>query len=208
MKKVVMLAVTMFLIAAASFTAYAGAWEQKAGGWKWNNGDNTYPTSCWQWIDANNDGVSECYYFDDKGICLQSAVTPDGCTVNADGAWTVNGVVQTKKNAEVISAEVFFNTSKGNDTSRHQSISKYSQIIAHVVLHAPRWAAPKLKFECAWPDGGKSTGEWEDKLQEGDYAWVSLWYDDPSIAPGGTLTLSVYTDAGEKIGEGSVQITD
>lgn len=48
------------------------------------------------WIDGNNDGKAECYYFDSVGYMLVNTTTPDGCTVNADGAWTQNGVVQTQ----------------------------------------------------------------------------------------------------------------
>ena len=53
----------------------------------------------WLWIpDAN--GVKRCYYFNTvsdgyRGKLLRNTVI-DGSTVNADGAWTVNGVVQTK----------------------------------------------------------------------------------------------------------------
>lgn len=53
----------------------------------------------WLWIpDAN--GVKRCYYFNSvsdgyRGKLLRNAVI-DGSTVNEDGAWTVNGVVQTK----------------------------------------------------------------------------------------------------------------
>ena len=42
------------------------------------------------------DGVAECYYFNGDGYMLANTTTPDGYTVNADGAWTVNGVVQTQ----------------------------------------------------------------------------------------------------------------
>ncbi len=53
----------------------------------------------WVWIpDAN--GVKKCYYFNPvsdgyRGKLLKNTVI-EGSTVNADGAWTVNGVVQTK----------------------------------------------------------------------------------------------------------------
>ena len=57
--------------------------------------DGSYPTNTWQWNDGNGDGVSESYYFNENGYMLANTVTPDNYTVNADGAWTVNGVVQT-----------------------------------------------------------------------------------------------------------------
>ena len=40
--------------------------------------------------------MAECYYFDQTGYMLSNAKTPDGYQVNADGAWVINGAVQTK----------------------------------------------------------------------------------------------------------------
>lgn len=50
----------------------------------------------WQWQDVNGDGISECYYYDDNGTMLTNTTTPDGYTVDSNGAWVVNGVVQTQ----------------------------------------------------------------------------------------------------------------
>lgn len=50
----------------------------------------------WQWIDGDGDGSAECYYFGEDGLFLTNTVTPDGYTVNSDGVWTQNGVVQSK----------------------------------------------------------------------------------------------------------------
>lgn len=81
-----------------SFTAisYAGQWKQDTTGSWWQEDNGSYPVNTWGWIDGNQDGVSECYYFDGNGYCLTNAVTPDGYQVNGDGAWAVNGVVQTQ----------------------------------------------------------------------------------------------------------------
>lgn len=78
----------------ASTTAFAGQWQKNDSGWWYDNGNGTWPAATWQWIDGNNDGTSECYYFDSNGYMLSNTTTPDGYTVNADGAWTENGVVQ------------------------------------------------------------------------------------------------------------------
>ena len=77
---------------------FAVGWQHNATGWWYgtNETNTTWHANCWQWIDGNNDGIAECYYFDQNGYMLASTTTPDGFTVNADGAWTVNGVVQTK----------------------------------------------------------------------------------------------------------------
>lgn len=75
-----------------SMTAFAGEWKQDATGWWWQNDDGSYPVSTWQWLDGNKDGLSESYYFNEAGY-LVTNTTIDGYTVNADGAWTINGEV-------------------------------------------------------------------------------------------------------------------
>lgn len=73
-----------------------GLWVQDTSGWWWQNNDGTYPVNEWAWLDGNDDGVAECYYFDPDGYIFQSQSTPDGYSVNANGAWMINGTVQTK----------------------------------------------------------------------------------------------------------------
>lgn len=92
-------AVTMAVVSGlSSAPAFAMGWQQEAAGWKYCvNKDNTnWYVNCWQWLDSNGDGTAECYYFNPMGYMYANTTTPDGCTVNADGAWTQNGVVQTK----------------------------------------------------------------------------------------------------------------
>ena len=93
MKKniVKVLATTAMLSMLASTTAFAGQWKSDANGWWYQNDDGSYPKNTWQWIDGNKDGVSESYYFNENGYLLTNT-TKDGCTVNGDGAWTVNGL--------------------------------------------------------------------------------------------------------------------
>jgi hypothetical protein len=76
-------------------TAYAGAWKTGNEGWWYDYGNGTYPNNTWAWIDGDDDGVSECYYFGANGYMLSNSVTPDGYYVNQNGAWVLNGVVQT-----------------------------------------------------------------------------------------------------------------
>ena len=79
----------------ASFTllSFAG-WEQTGTTWEYNE-NGTYITG-WNWLDGNKDGVAECYYFNAEGVMLASTTTPDNYIVNENGAWVVDGVVQTK----------------------------------------------------------------------------------------------------------------
>lgn len=76
-------------------TSFAGEWKSDNNGWWYQSDDGSYPKNTWQWIDGNKDGISESYYFNENGYLLTNT-TKDGCTVNGDGAWTVNGVVQTQ----------------------------------------------------------------------------------------------------------------
>lgn len=94
MRKLRLVLPTVVMTIAMSFTAFAGSWQGDSTGWWYQNDDGTYMTGGWQWIDGNNDGISECYYFNEQGYCLMNTITPDNCSVNHDGAWTVDGVVQ------------------------------------------------------------------------------------------------------------------
>ncbi|WP_124065414.1 hypothetical protein [Clostridium sp. E02] len=96
MKKIfLLLAVTTFISIAASPTAYAGTWKQDSMGWQWQDGTSDKNVSMWKWIDSNNDGLAECYYFDSNGYIL-SDTTIDRYTVDASGAWTEDGVIRQK----------------------------------------------------------------------------------------------------------------
>lgn len=85
---------TGILTISMGMTSFAG-WEQEGTNWKYND-NGAYATNGWKWIDGNNDGTAESYYFDSNGILSTNTTTPDGYTVNADGAWVVNGVIQTQ----------------------------------------------------------------------------------------------------------------
>lgn len=65
----------------------------------YNNKD--YYKSCWQWLDLNNDGLYECYYFNVLGHMYKNGTTPDGYKVNENGEWVVNGIVLRKSSIEV-----------------------------------------------------------------------------------------------------------
>lgn len=84
-----------------SSTVFAGTWQtgtgENQGKWWYDNGNGSYTSNGWQWIDGNGDGTAECYYFDYNGWLLTNTTTPDGYTVNGDGAWVENGTIQSKK---------------------------------------------------------------------------------------------------------------
>ncbi|MFR1831787.1 MAG: hypothetical protein ACLSX5_01340 [Lachnospiraceae bacterium] len=86
----------MSLALSISMTAWAGEWKSDANGWWWAEVDGSYPTNSWKWLDGNQDGTAECYFFGENGYMLTNSKTPDGYTVNANGAWVENGVIQTQ----------------------------------------------------------------------------------------------------------------
>lgn len=72
-------------------------WQKNETGWWYgtNAAGTTWYHDGWKWIDGNKDGFSECYYFTPNGYIVTNGKTPDGYDVNADGQWSINGVVQT-----------------------------------------------------------------------------------------------------------------
>lgn len=94
-RKIAKMMLTSILFAAVMPKAvHAAGWMQDEVGWWYQNTDGSYPAATWSWIDGNQDGSAECYYFDENGYLLTDAGTPDGYQVNAEGKWIVNGMVQ------------------------------------------------------------------------------------------------------------------
>lgn len=93
-------AVTLSLSIITAVPALAGTWllgqDGSSARWWYDNGDGTRPVSEWVWIDGNNDGLAECYYFDNNGWLLTNTITPDNYSVDLNGAWTTDGIVQTR----------------------------------------------------------------------------------------------------------------
>ena len=97
MKKMLALLLGAALTLTAAAPAFAGMWRSDGKGWWYDNQDGTYIAGGWAWIDGNNDGIAECYYFGNDGYLWTDIRTPDGYLVNRDGQWIVNGQVQTQK---------------------------------------------------------------------------------------------------------------
>lgn len=106
MKKVFLrlISAIVMITAVMSMTAFAAGWTLGQGEnstrWWYDLGNGQYYGQPdreveWQWLDGNADGTAECYAFDSQGWMYADTTTPDGYTVDSNGAWTVNGVVQT-----------------------------------------------------------------------------------------------------------------
>ena len=85
--------------------------------WWYDLGNGNYYKYSWQWIDGNHDGIAECYCFDENGWMFENAITPDRFTVNENGAWTVDNIVQTK------SANLISQNNTNNNTNTVSNIS-------------------------------------------------------------------------------------
>ena len=98
MKKISTLICAFFMVIIMAGNAFAGTWRtgqaQNQDKWWYDNGNGTYPANGWKWIDGNDDGVAECYYFNPDGWLYVNTTTPDGYIVNENGAWTESGIVQ------------------------------------------------------------------------------------------------------------------
>ena len=80
----------------AAGCVFGETWENTPLGWVYKTKDGSLHKKTWQWIDGNRDGVAECYYFNEEGYLVLDGVTPDGYSVNGEGAWIENGAVQIK----------------------------------------------------------------------------------------------------------------
>ena len=85
-------------IALSANLVFASGWTKgiSKNAWWFDFGNGDYFKSSWQWIDGNQDGIAECYCFDENGWMYENTTTPDGYIVNENGAWTVSNIVQTK----------------------------------------------------------------------------------------------------------------
>ena len=78
-------------------SVHAAGWQSDSEGWRYvvNDEGTQWYSNEWQWIDGNNDGIAERFYFGADGYLKLNEFTPDGHFVNRHGAWVVDGIVQT-----------------------------------------------------------------------------------------------------------------
>ena len=109
---------TCLFIALSTNLTFASGWTKgiSKNAWWYDFGNGDYFKSSWQWIDGNQDGIAECYCFDENGWMYENTTTPDGYTVNENGAWTINNVVQTKT-SDLIPKNNTNNMNNGNNTA-------------------------------------------------------------------------------------------
>lgn len=92
--------VALVLTLSTSFLSFAAEWKQEGSNWWYQEDNGVSPFNQWKWIDGNGDGIAELYYFDSNGY-VATNTTVGNHTLNADGAWTVDGIVQTQNVSDV-----------------------------------------------------------------------------------------------------------
>lgn len=94
-KKIASLILICLMSLSILIVSQAAEWKQDNTGYWYQNDDGSYPVNEWKWIDKNNDGFVESYYFDSNGYLATNTVINE-YQVNSDGAWVINDVIQTK----------------------------------------------------------------------------------------------------------------
>ena len=198
MKKLKVAVFALVLAGLASMTAYAGTWEKDSTGWWYNNGNGTWPASSWQWIDSNGDGSAECYYFNQSGYLLQNTTTPDGYTVDADGAWTVNGAVQLQSvSAQTTATSTTVSNFPRLEGTFHDRIWTYVKYIVHtrddgtlqLYKRNTDGSQGELHLEMAYIGNNR----WSDG--DGTILYNNAWYVDENffrVSEGGYIQLNLY----------------
>lgn len=183
------------IMLATTINAYAGQWVQNDSGWWYDYGNGTWPANSWQWIDGNNDGIAECYYFDMYGYMLANTTAPDGYTVDGNGAWTVNGVIQTRN-------------STGTPTDNNENEEQVSNIEAVNLTDLEpsshrfyqKFSNKRTNQNALWSEGfsidpNNMNGGWAEFYAGGNYTALTFTmspeegYDDQTNA-----TIEIYGD--------------
>lgn len=96
-KKLAVVGVALGLSVLSAIPAFAGWYEDANGRYYsfYTEEHHSHYENEWAWIDADLDGVAECYYLGENSYVARNT-TIDGWQVNENGAWVVDGVVQTR----------------------------------------------------------------------------------------------------------------
>ena len=165
-KKTAFIGLVTGLCVLSSIPAFASGWQKDTVGWWYGTNENntTWYNSGWQWVDGNNDGIAESYYFNSNGYIAVNTIV-DGYTVNNDGAWTVKGSVQTKQvsltdtktsTSQKDNSSTPTSTNIGSDGNKPQTKGSYYDGMSVD-------SSDHKQTLCDYDDDGKLTGiEYED----------------------------------------------
>ena len=97
-KKIAFISMLVGLSVISITPAFAGQWKQDSKGWWWQEDNGSYPVSAWKEINGRQ------YYFGADGYMLANTTTPDGYTVNADGAWEEKATIEINSPKSIVKA--------------------------------------------------------------------------------------------------------
>lgn len=87
-KKLLLIAMIASVLTLLCATSTSAVWFQDpVVGIVWIHPDGTRAIGGSYWLDPDQNGISEKYYFDSNGALLISTGTPDFCVVNEKGQW-------------------------------------------------------------------------------------------------------------------------
>lgn len=218
-----LIVITMMITAICNITTYAdtnsynipitghtvmeGTWVKNDIGWWYDNGDGTWPSNTWLWIDGNRDRLAECYCFDSNGYVLESTTTPDGFMVDSNGAWIDNGEVQkipmtpekygdydlTDNQAEYIAMvrkgleESFKKGVSGDSTTVEEGAVAYSGILC-ITSHID----PQIMIEIVF-------GGWSDLAKEVEHPESKAYYENYPTVVHDMLIVAMGPVSGENL---------
>lgn len=174
-RKLVTIILAGALAVASAFTAFAG-WEQTGATWKYQNA-GTYYNDGWHWIDGNGDGLAECYFFNIDSTMLSNTTTPDNFTVNESGAWTVNGIVQTKVLNDDTSSTGHTNNSTSNNQSQPQVENIGNGAVETPGTEAPSTSSTEDEQLERWRAEAAELGDRPDGTLGGGQGADGEWYN-------------------------------
>ena len=158
-------------------------WTMDHIGYRWMYEDESYAADTWLWLDGNQDGIAECYYFDHEGYMLKSMETPDGYTVDANGSWILDGVVQTKSSAELDGTQAAADASASDSTGTNADNSTGSSEAANSTETedtAPAAAETEIPVETVGGLKIRLAGEFEGAQASREGSKLSLISGDQS----------------------------
>ena len=181
-RKVTAVALTAVMVLSMSSTTLAASWQKDSIGWWWQNENGSYPFNTWQWIDGNGDGIAECYYFNENGYCLLNTTTPDGYRVNSDGAWVVNGVIQTQEQQ----TNTYLDNYSGVYTvPYYESENNFSYHMVTLTYHADSntivYSDPAANYQSTYTYFGTGLNGWTAFELETEEEKESIFFSAPGV---------------------------
>lgn len=120
MKKVILCIVMIILFSESVFATHWLLIPGTDNSWCCMQDDGSLAKDKWAMSDTDGDGKYEYYYFNGDGIMLSNTITPDGYQLDVNGAWVVDGIVQTKQIEQSKITSNVIDSTTGNASSSYE----------------------------------------------------------------------------------------